>query len=405
MTAEALSQEQASPRAKNATISGLKYFITIISFVTWIDISKTVSYIERGVELNQPRLLHRAIRQNAVVRRFVTAPVLRAAINKYLPANSSRDTLLMAINAIPQSMDEPEVEIRHAAFSDIPSAVPEVEVFLFTLVVTTLLRHQQYADAAQYSTILIGFIQTLNRRTLDVFASKAYFYFSLSHEHMSNLASIRPTLLTLYRTCCLHHDEMGQAVLINLLLRNYLHYNLIDQAHSFVSKITFPETVSNNQFCRYLYYLGRIQAIQLDYSEAYLRLTMAMRKVPQDTAAGFSIATQKLGILVQLLMGDIPERAQFNNEYRQALVPYFHLTQAVRTGDLVQFNATIDKYAAVFKADKNYTLVQRLGHNVVKAGLRKISLSYSRISLEDVAAKLHLRNVAAAEYICARAIK
>ena len=31
------------------------------------------------------------------------------------------------------------------------------------------------------------------------------------------------------RTCTLHHDEEGQAMLINLLLRNYLHYNLYDQ--------------------------------------------------------------------------------------------------------------------------------------------------------------------------------
>ncbi len=32
----------------------------------------------------------------------------------------------------------------------------------------------------------------------------------------------------------------------------------------------------------------------------------------------------------------------------------------------------------------------RLGHNVIKTGLRKISLSYSRIALADIAAKLHL---------------
>ena len=31
------------------------------------------------------------------------------------------------------------------------------------------------------------------------------------------------------RTSTLRHDEEGQAVLINLLLRNYFHYNLYDQ--------------------------------------------------------------------------------------------------------------------------------------------------------------------------------
>ncbi len=31
------------------------------------------------------------------------------------------------------------------------------------------------------------------------------------------------------RTSTLHHDEEGQAMLINLLLRNYFQYNLYDQ--------------------------------------------------------------------------------------------------------------------------------------------------------------------------------
>ena len=50
-------------------------------------------------------------------------------------------------------------------------------------------------------------------------------------------------------------------------------------------------------------------------------------------------------------------------------------------------------------------LVERLGHNVLKTGLRKISISYSRISLADIAAKLHLPSATAAEYICAKAIR
>ena len=42
---------------------------------------------------------------------------------------------------------------------------------------------------------------------------------------------------------------------------------------------------------------------------------------------------------------------------------------------------------------------------VLKIGLRKISISYSRISLLDVAQKLHIQSAEAAEYICAKAIR
>jgi hypothetical protein len=49
--------------------------------------------------------------------------------------------------------------------------------------------------------------------------------------------------------------------------------NLVDQASNLVARTTnFPEGASNNQLCRYLYYVGRIQAVQLDYSDAYTKL-------------------------------------------------------------------------------------------------------------------------------------
>ena len=59
-----------------------------------------------------------------------------------------------------------------------------------------------------------------------------------------------------HRTAALVHDTDTQATLLNLLLRNYLHYNLYDQAEKLASKSTFPEMASNNEWARYLYYTG-----------------------------------------------------------------------------------------------------------------------------------------------------
>lgn len=64
----------------------------------------------------------------------------------------------------------------------------------------------------------------------------------------------------------------GQAVILNCLLRNYLHYNLYEQADKLVSKSTFPESASNNEWARYLFYLGRIKAARLEYSAAHKHL-------------------------------------------------------------------------------------------------------------------------------------
>lgn len=259
--------------------------------------------------------------------------------------------MLQAIEKIPQkTVDDKSAEEKgtdddlNVSFSAPFLILPEVEVYLFTLIVTTLLREKCDADAAFSATVLVDRIRTFNRRSLDIFSSKAYFYLSLAYENIQRLENIRPVLLTLYRTSCVRHDEMGQAVLLNLILRNYLHFNLIEQAQTLSLRTSFPENASNNQFCRYLYYMGRIQAIQLEYSEAFQRLSLASRKAPQDVAKGFGVEVTKLSIIVQLLMGDIPERSTFNQpEYRLPLRPYLLLTQAVRTGDLKQFNNVVAK--------------------------------------------------------------
>ena len=85
-------------------------------------------------------------------------------------------------------------------------------------------------------------------------------------------------------------------------------------------------------------------------------------------------------------------------------MPYLEVAKSVRQGDLTQFNAVLVKYATEFKNDNTYSMVLRLRHNVIKTGLRKISNSYSQISLEDICSKLCLDNVEDAEYVCQKAI-
>jgi len=173
--------------------------------------------------------------------------------------------------------------------------------------------------------------------------------------------SLARTLLAAHRTATLRRDDECQATLVNLLLRNYLHYNLVDQADKLVSKTTFPDVANNNQVARYMYYLGVIKAIQLDYTAAHQHLQQAIRKGPQNAmAAGFQQAIHKMSIIVTLLTGDIPDRAIFSQPYLQkSLEPYLHLTQAVRVGDLSIFGEVLNTYGKVFRADHTYTLILR----------------------------------------------
>lgn len=233
-------------------------------------------------------------------------------------------------------------------------------------------------------------------------------YYSLSYELTGDLSDIRGNLLSLHRIATLRHDELGQETLLNLLLRNYLHYNLYDQAEKLRSKAPRFEAHSNQQFSRYLFYLGKIRTIQLEYTDAKESLLQAVRKAP-TAALGFRVQCNKWAVIVRLLLGEIPERTVFMQKgMEKALRPYFELTNAVRIGDLELFKAIAEKFSATFNSDGTHNLIVRLRHNVIRTGLRNISISYSRISLTDVAKKLRLDSpnpVADAESIVSKAIR
>ncbi|XP_008484303.1 probable 26S proteasome non-ATPase regulatory subunit 3, partial [Diaphorina citri] len=256
------------------------------------------------------------------------------------------------------------------------------------------------------SNKLMSKITSENRRTSDLIAAKCYFYHSRVHELTNNLDKVRSFLNARLRIATLRNDFEGQAVLINCLLRNYLHYNLYDQADKLVKKSAFPENASNNEWARFHFYLGRIKAVRLEYSTAHKNLVQALRKAPQTAAVGFRQTTQKLAVVVELLLGDIPDRQIFRQAVlRRALSPYFQLTQAVRMGELQKFNEVLTTYGNQFRTDYTFKLILRLRHNVIKTAIRSIGASYSRITPTKIAEKLGLESPEDAEFIIAKAIR
>ncbi|CAA0816803.1 26S proteasome non-ATPase regulatory subunit 3 homolog A [Striga hermonthica] len=359
--------------------------------------------IETGAYTREVRRIVRAIRWTIQIRKKLNASVLSAFLNFALVSGSEAHSRLSSY--LPKG-DEHNMEVDNIAHTK--HALPELEIYCSLLVLIFLIDQKRYNEAKACSSSSIARVKNLNRRTIDVMASRLYSYYSLSYELTGNLAEIRGTLLSLHRTATLRRDELGQETLLNLLLRNYLHYNLYDQAEKLRSKAPRFEAHSNQQFCRYLFYLGKIRTIQLEYTDAKESLLQAARKAPAS-ALGFRIQCNKWAVIVRLLLGEIPERTVFMQKgMEKALRPYFELTNAVLVGDLELFKKIADKYASIFAADRTNNLIVRLRHNVIRTGLRNISISYSRISLTDIAAKLRLDSpspVADAECIVSKAIR
>ncbi|KAL2512496.1 26S proteasome non-ATPase regulatory subunit 3A [Abeliophyllum distichum] len=375
---------------------------------TFQNLKEIAALIEVGAYAREVRRIVRAIRWTIQLRRNLKSSVLSAFINYVLMPGSELHSCLYSY--LPKE-DEQDMELdttTSATQAPAKHSLPELEIYCCLLVLIFLIDQKRYSEAKACSSASIARLKNLNRRTVDVLSSRLYFYYSLSYELTGDLAEIRGNLLALHRTATLRHDELGQETLLNLLLRNYLHYNLYDQAEKLRSKAPRFEAHSNQQFCRYLFYLGKIRTIQLEYTDAKESLLQAARKAP-DAALGFRVQCNKWAVIVRLLLGEIPERTIFMQKgMEKALRPYFELTNAVRIGDLELFKTVADKFSSTLSSDRTDNLIVRLRHNVIRTGLRNISISYSQISLADVSKKLRLDSpnpVADAESIVAKAIR
>jgi 26S proteasome regulatory subunit N3 len=105
-------------------------------------------------------------------------------------------------------------------------------------------------------------------------------------------SGIREDLARRYRAAVLGKDGDGICTVLNLMLRDLLMGDQVEQAQKLLSNATFPteSPPSNNQLLRYLYYSGRIRALRLEYTSSYSALSQCLRKCPTNTGFGFRIA-------------------------------------------------------------------------------------------------------------------
>ena len=385
------------------------------------DIKGNFSLLERAVSQFDSRFTLRVLRSISSVRKHLSADVITQVVTEtYHNSSPTAAYLLKSMQkdaAFPHQLvvewhNSGTKEPRPATMKD---PLPEVDVYLSILCQIRLYDSKEVQIGVDFSNKLIEKLRNLNRRTMDSLSAKAYFYYALFHEETSplppspvaNVISIRTALLDALRTATLRKDQDVQATVTTLLLRNYLSTSHITQADLLISHTKFPPAANNNQIARYLYYLGRIRAVQLSYTEAHEHLITATRKSPSSyKASGFYQASTKLLIVVELLMGDIPDRAIFRQpSLERALQPYLQLVQAVSAGDVEAFHKLTQRYNQTFRQDNTYTLILRLRQNVIKTGIRMMSLSYARISLRDMCLRLNLDSEESAEYIVAKAIR
>ncbi|GMM35505.1 proteasome regulatory particle lid subunit [Saccharomycopsis crataegensis] len=356
------------------------------------------------------KLILKVLRELPPLRKKLSKDILVTIIDKYYQDSDFQKSYLLKYLAATSKQSQPSTE----------ELTPEIDLFIHLLAQLYLHDKSSLAGLAKLNQKIIELFKSYSKRSLDYLQAKIWFYIQRTSELLDikanttattetwpHLVETRHHLLLSLRTATLKHDHETTASIITLLLRNYSLTNDITQAINFVSKIEFPENCGNNLYARYYYYLSKIHAIQLNYSTALSYIINSIRKAPQSQyVKGFLVSAQKLKIVIELLMGDIPELTIFTNQqYQQHLKPYMEITKAVRLGDLGSFNKALETYSGSFIRDKTYNLILRLRKNVIKTGIRLISLCYKKISIRDICIKLKMDSEVSTEYILNKLIK
>lgn len=283
-----------------------------------------------------------------------------------------------------------------------------VEIYVWLLLAYWHTKNKRYTESLSAASQGIDLCGTgSSHRCLDPLQARLFSHLSLAHEKLGLLVDLRHRLMLALRKTSLRHEQESHALIYNWILRSYVLAEQHDLAAKFVAKSVFPASASGAQASRFHYYMARVEAVQTNYRAAREHVEQAIRKAPHtDACTGLLQAAQKLAVVVQLLLGDIPERSLFSQpKLARSLKPYLSLCQSVRLGDLSRFQKTIAEHHTSFHADRTDSLVSRLHQNVLRAGLKRLAAAYIRVPLAEVCTKLGLPSVDDAEFVILKAIK
>ena len=153
--------------------------------------------------------------------------------------------------------------------------------------------------------------------------------------------SLQNALMSGLTTSALRHDDDTLATIHICFLRLHILNLNYDAADRLIEKSDFPEKVPGTLQARHHYYVARIRAVQGRYDEALDNLMQCIRKGPSTSVTltirprgiGFLQAVHKLFVTIQLLLGDVPERALFRQPIlARPLLPYLALDECSETG-------------------------------------------------------------------------
>lgn len=231
------------------------------------------------------------------------------------------------------------------------------------ILVGSLYRQERYQE-------ILDFLKNVDlsgqNRALDFFNAKLIKYFYLSLKYLGKPVD------QLYRIMCTNKEygnEYSIAVATNAILDTQINNHIYETAHL--------NTTDREERSKYLIYNGIISLVKGRYEEALKSFDEGDILNTNTTTV---LLIKKYIIITKLLLGD----CLVFYPYEDDLKPYFSLIGCVKRGDMETFYKLIEEHKAEYFKSNLYFIIRRLAQKIALMGLKKITMCYSRIRIEDI---------------------
>lgn len=174
------------------------------------------------------------------------------------------------------------------------------------------------------------------------------------------------------------------------LLRNLLKHNQIREAAQLLKNCKFPEHIGHSLLAKFLLYKASYLAKIGKIAQAANFVTESLRKAPDGRTRkglnGFKLRARKLKLVLQLIMNEPPTHEWLN--YCRFPPHYMSLVHAVNLGNHDEFARLMREHRSDFHRDDLLPLLEKMRSVVMRNALKKLSVAYSRITVEDVLRKI-----------------
>lgn len=268
---------------------------------------------------------------------------------------------------------------------------PSLFTYLSPMYLGSLIANKRFSEAYEYSQKLIEITYPFSfnpskvlelltnidassieniHKPLDFCIGKIIYYYYLSIKFLGKDSSELYKHLVMHRTAKHHYT-------VSVLTNCILDYQINNDIY-----VDIEEKMSDSiEESKYYFYRGYIAMVKGEYKKA---LEFFNKADVLNKKKSTELKIVKCIIVIKLLQSDF----SIFYPYQEELKPYFSLIGAIKRADENAFKRILDENKEEFFKLNIYFVIRRILMNVIQEGLRKISVCYSRIKIEDISKKL-----------------